>query len=901
MKFLFSKTTILTLLTTLALAWALPQLMAQEGWPAPFEEESSKPLEEQSPDGFEKEMVDIPPQEETPTIEASDFRDPFFFLRRDGVDTKEALKPGTTVDGLRFNTYNNSEGFVDRYYKNSNFVLKDVYGRIELVNKEAGCLNCHRGIEEISQNHKFSCTRCHSGNPRGKTAAQAHKGLVSNPSDLNHAPKYCGKCHEEQIDKVKNSLMTTARGVIEITREAWGEPPLKQPKQVKKKGEKDEKPQPWTYTSAGKPVDDFLQKKCLRCHVQSPSPHRAGDYRATGCASCHMIYTNEGTSLTRDRAIQEVQKADPKYLRNRFDRSVASNSLNNRRAYPLLHKFTVAIPSVQCEHCHNYNGVGNEFEGLFGKPARPQTAQGKVEKDQSVLYGRSHEFLLPDIHREKGMHCIDCHGADEVKADASKHPTQHDAVKVRCETCHGTNNTAPTGLELRAEDPRAEELIKKNQLNPNLMKKIKFGDTVMIDKEGKFQPHILLVDGKWILYSKVTGKEHQIPLLKFIKKRPYAHQILGHMKNTECSACHARWSANEWGMHVIREEKMNPRQWQDWSLSDPTLQQRLWGFEGNKALTKPPMGMLNWNSAVTTPNGPRGSWTKGIWGHVFSETGWSSLILGKNQRQRYTIMKPRYQYFLTDLSNEKGRTTARAKVPITPKGKPGWVMTPHTPHTIRTTTRPCESCHESTLTAGLGDSTLKYVEDGKPFLSELKRYNRILPQFQIKQMVSRNGWSLQNPLPKGKLRFLKSKEIKSLLKKSDRYRAYRYLDLRRAGQSRLLIRKEFPYDVKHQVNEEKYGPPTKKETLYYYDLDQHRFFESQRPEPAPESTSDKMIEEQTAVQPEEEQEITSPSSPPEMPESSGPRFFIDLIPNVTKPTPTPQPLPEKGILEDENP
>jgi hypothetical protein len=168
-------------------------------------------------------------------------------------------------------------------------------------------------------------------------------------------------------------------------------------------------------------------------------------------------------------------------------------------------------------------------------------------------------------------------------------------------------------------------------------------------------------------------------------------------------------------------------------------------------------------------------------------------------------------------------------------------------------------------------------------------------------MVSRNGWSLQNPMPRGKLRFLNTKEIKSLLKKSDRYRAYRYLDLRRAGQSRLLIREEFPYDKKHEANKEKYGPPTRKETLYYYDLDQHRFFESQRPEPAPELAPDQMQEEQTAVQSTEEQEILSPSVPPKMPESSGPKFFIDLTPNVTQPAPTPQPLPEKGFLGNENP
>jgi len=284
----------------------------------------------------------------------------------------------------------------------------------------------------------------------------------------------------------------------------------------------------------------------------------------------------------------------------------------------------------------------------------------------------------------------------------------------------------------------------------------------------------------------------------------------------------------------------------------------------------------------------------------------ATLILGKNKRKRYTIMKPRYQYFLTDLSNEGGRSTLRAKVPLARNGRPGWVMTPHTPHTIRTTTRPCESCHESTLAVGLGESTLKYVDDGKPFLSELKQSNRILPQFQIKQMVSRNGWSLQNPMPKGDLRFLKSQEINSLLKKSDRYSAYRYLSLRRDGQSRLLIRGEFPYDLEHQVNKEKFGPPTQKEVLYYYDLDQHRFFESQRPEPAPESKPTESLEEQTAkeqatVEATEEQEIIPPALPPAMPESSGPQFFIDLTPNVTQPTPTPQPLPERGFLENEKP
>ena len=174
--------------------------------------------------------------------------------------------------------------------------------------------------------------------------------------------------------------------------------------------------------------------------------------------STHTIVSGF-SKLTRDERIQWL-------ARQTKDAGELSNYVYLAAGWNLLVEIGITL-GIDLDKPTRARKVGNEFEGLFGKPTRPQTAQAKVEKDQSVLYGRSHEFLLPDIHREKGMHCIDCHGPDEVKADASKHPPQHDAVKVRCETCHGTNSRAPTGLELRAEDPRAEELIKKNQLNPD--------------------------------------------------------------------------------------------------------------------------------------------------------------------------------------------------------------------------------------------------------------------------------------------------------------------------------------------------------------------------------------------------------------------------------------------------
>ena len=83
----------------------------------------------------------------------------------------------------------------------------------------------------------------------------------------------------------------------------------------------------------------------------------------------------------------------------------------------MIHKFTVAVPSVQCEHCHHMNGPGDEFEGRFAQSPQHKPSGQRIEASRPVLHGSNYDFLVPDIHREKGMHCIDCHGLEEIKSD----------------------------------------------------------------------------------------------------------------------------------------------------------------------------------------------------------------------------------------------------------------------------------------------------------------------------------------------------------------------------------------------------------------------------------------------------------------------------------------------------
>lgn len=764
----------------------------------------------------EKKLAEIPEPGPKPFVDAGDFRDPFLLLPGYQEDSPKFLEPGTTVDGARFFSYSSGEKFIGKFYQESNFSLNDVFGRIVMQKGKGTCLTCHFGIEEIGKDHRFTCVKCHGGDNAAFAKSLAHQDMTANPSDLEHAPRFCGKCHADQIEKVSRSLMATAKGEINLTRYTWGAQSLGSTP-FSLNPDDGEKLFP---SDGGLPVDDFLRKKCLRCHLQAPAPHRPGEYRATGCAACHMIYANDGKTMTRDRAIQTEQRATARNNPNRFDLDFSANSLGNPRGYPVLHKFTVAVPSVQCEHCHHLNGPGSEFEGLFAKTARPKPSMKKVDGGQPVLYGAQHQFLLPDIHREKGMHCIDCHVASEIKANGKRQSTLHDALKIRCEDCHGTHSNPPDGFLLVEALPETQEVLKSTRLNPNLKNKIKPGNAILVTSQGVLMPHIKIEARQWVLISKVTGKKHKIPVLKHLPT-PLAHQVSAHMNAVECSACHGRWSASEWGMHVVHEENPDPDAWRDWSFSDPTLQSLQFARPLKEQRSEPaPMGMLNWLTAKSDKNGILGEWTKGVWWTLFAQTDWSSLVLGKNARGKYSVMKPGWQYFITRRAGTETAAEKTAEVPITQDGRPGLMMVPHSPHTIRKTARPCEDCHGSSEAAGLGDPRRSQIANAGPFLRDLTLQRRVPPQFQLKQLQTPAGKALQIPLPKKNVRFLNRREIKNLEKTSDRYRAYRYLDLRKHGFPRLLTREDFPFDLNRR----------KKETFFNLPLQPERNTSAENPE-----------------------------------------------------------------------
>ena len=133
-----------------------------------------------------KQMTAIPNPLTVSDIDASDFRDPLLSVRGMDLNTERVLSPGTTIDGIRFYSSNKNKSFIEAEYRNSNFSIDNIYGRVISYAKGQKCLTCHTGIEEISPNHRFSCTSCHGGNGKANSKKSAHKEMISNPSNAHN-------------------------------------------------------------------------------------------------------------------------------------------------------------------------------------------------------------------------------------------------------------------------------------------------------------------------------------------------------------------------------------------------------------------------------------------------------------------------------------------------------------------------------------------------------------------------------------------------------------------------------------------------------------------------------------------------------------------------------------------
>ncbi len=410
----------------------------------------------------------------------------------------------------------------------------------------AKCTTCHKGIEQISRidtMNGLECDFCHRGNPGASAQKEAHMGLWRNPSDYRVAHKTCGVCHKDILERSKKSLHATSAGIISATRYLFGAQKTKNAiyanYEIKDLDglvprEKGARPllkalpsfDPNVHESPNNsPSDDYLREECLRCHLWSYGAERYGDYRASGCAACHIIYDNDGKYKGNDSAIKGKSPGPRPVPR------------------PRVHTITTIIPPFQCIHCHNRGGrTGVSFIGTIESDGYASPWSCKPgEKGGKKIHGKYYNHLTPDLHYKKGLYCIDCHTEADVHGDGNIYSKKEQAVEIECQDCHGTMN-------------------KKSNL------KTSWGNHLKNLKKKK---------DKIILFSK-RGKIHKVPqVFDIIRgKNKRAKASMGnraHMERLECYACHAPWAPQCYGCHAQQDESTHSFDWLDTKISsDPT-------------------------------------------------------------------------------------------------------------------------------------------------------------------------------------------------------------------------------------------------------------------------------------------------------------------------------------------
>ena len=371
-------------------------------------------------------------------------------------------------------------------------VFKPHYRIVYIRSKNIeNCLICHDDIPSPDRNHSkeaIGCSSCHLGNPYATRKFLAHNGMIKNPANLPYAEITCGKCHIDQIKRVKSNIMATNTGIINTLRYQWYE--VSEPEDTIT-----------LYNVAKVPKTiavSHYRKFCSTCHVWKRLNDINGEIgrRGGGCIDCHIKIKQGHVAIT------------------------------------------TRIPSNNCTKCHNRSArIGLSFFGIYESEGYGTPYFRGSPNKFRLSGGRFYRHLLPDIHFEYGMDCIDCHTSTGLMGDGKFHHHFEDQVDILCEDCH-----RPLIHVVVNDSDSAVILARLNRLI-----KVRPGDTIAVTHRHRTPLYnVKLENGKFYLFKKLSGDSVEITPMKM---SPY-HTMKGH-EELSCQACHSAWIPQCYGCHDI--------------------------------------------------------------------------------------------------------------------------------------------------------------------------------------------------------------------------------------------------------------------------------------------------------------------------------------------------------------
>ncbi len=378
--------------------------------------------------------------------------------------------------------------------------------------KIESCLQCHAGMEGLSESHNVAvtgCYACHKGDPFSVNKSLAHRNMILVPGNFSNARQTCGtqNCHPDITNRMQKSLMTTESGVIAIDKFVFGETAsMNDTFHVQSLG----------HSAA----DQHLRNLCAGCHLGAEKTKTGNAEwleRGGGCTTCHLLYNDEATASMR--------------------RMQSKTSTGIAEIHPAI---DIQISNDRCMSCHSRSGrISLSYEGWneTEKSAVQAGVKTKILPDNRVV-----EFVNADVHHEKGMSCIDCHGSYDVMGDGQSHSHKEQAVSIQCKDCHPhgkVNSEVVSSLPdkesqmiawLHKTDPKIRVVLTEKNARPLM--------NTRVDSLNQ----ITLID-------KLSGKMHESKHTATACTRGKGHDRLS------CEACHTAWVPQCIGCHNTYEKE----------------------------------------------------------------------------------------------------------------------------------------------------------------------------------------------------------------------------------------------------------------------------------------------------------------------------------------------------------
>ncbi|HIJ78496.1 MAG: hypothetical protein OEY01_04825 [Desulfobulbaceae bacterium] len=253
------------------------------------------------------------------------------------------------------------------------------------------------------------------------------------------------------------------------------------------------------------------------------------------------------------------------------------------------HEFIKSPDDQQCLHCHYGNVVGADYYGRFEHDYNWEyRTPYRTDESYPRPYGVEFHELAPDIHQQKGMACIDCHSGREIMGN---HAQQPPTPKISCRHCHDHQSGEPLPLA-----------------------NLKTG------KEGL------------TLTTKLGNKELLVPQM-----RNPAHQTYKDQAN--CTVCHAQWSFNDQGTHLLRQDYVDYAPWTRLSVQG--------SFEVENQLDLEEYEVPFMGDKITGTN------YLGLWFKGYELRRWEQPLIGKDSQGMLQVFRPILDLHLSVVDPEE--------------------------------------------------------------------------------------------------------------------------------------------------------------------------------------------------------------------------------------------------------